>query len=144
MPPKSAKKEKPYWWKCEQCRTWILTAELAKHQVDCQNVDVLTGYITEVDEFHSTRFEITMLTGTAEELKEMSDVQLNGLVLLSSAVMNKLELVLGDLVEVHLRCHNTSDEFKLIRCAWPIDEKHGSRVLSAHLGNPCKLSVYLK
>ncbi|XP_065093845.1 ATPase family gene 2 protein homolog A-like [Ochlerotatus camptorhynchus] len=134
MPPKSAKKDhKSIWWKCEQCRAWTLTAELAKHQVDCKDLDVLTGYITETNEFHSTRFECSQLTGTAEELKEMSDVQLNGLVLLSSAVMNKLELVLGDLVEVNLRSHNTSHVLKFVRCAWPIDEKHGSRVLSAHI-----------
>lgn len=139
MPPKSAKKEKSIWWKCEQCQAWTLTAELAKHQVDCLNLDALTGYITKTNEFHSTRFECSKLAVTAEELKDLSDVQLNGLVLLSSAVMNKLELVLGDLVEVNLRSHNTLHALKFVRCAWPIDEKHGSRVLSAHLGKSMKI-----
>ncbi|XP_029720204.2 ATPase family gene 2 protein homolog A [Aedes albopictus] len=131
MPPKTLKKEKPIWWKCEQCRTTVLTAELAKHQADCNNLSILSGFITERNEFHSSRLECGKLSAN-EELKDLGDAQLGGLILLGSSVMNKLELVLGDLVEVGLRTTDHLETSSFIRSVWPNDEK-GSRVLCASL-----------
>ncbi|XP_062553273.1 ATPase family gene 2 protein homolog A isoform X2 [Armigeres subalbatus] len=131
MPPKSAKKEKPIWWKCEQCQSVVLTVELAKHQTDCYNLESLSGYITKSNEFHSARLQCGKLT-EFEELKDLCDAQLDGLILMGNAVMVRLQLNLGDLVEVDLKNSINKEAWTIVRKAWPIDEK-SSRVLCTNL-----------
>ncbi|XP_058826255.1 ATPase family gene 2 protein homolog A [Topomyia yanbarensis] len=131
MPPKSAKKEKSVWWQCDQCKTLVLVSELAKHQSDkCRITESASGYITSSGMFCSRRFECGSLQGF-EDWKDVSEHQLNGLILFSRTVMDKLKLVLGDLVEITTTCKE-GETNSFVRMAWPIDEKHGARVISPH------------
>lgn len=130
MPPKSAKKEKPTWWKCEQCKRHILTAELGQHQEDqCQNVDKLSGYLTAEVELICNSVECLKLS-MFEDLKDFGEAQLDGLILMGRGAVTKLGLVLGDYVEVSL----VSPKFSFIRKVWPMDDKFGARVIVNHIG----------
>uniref|UniRef100_A0A8D8NVT5 Spermatogenesis-associated protein 5 n=1 Tax=Culex pipiens TaxID=7175 RepID=A0A8D8NVT5_CULPI len=129
MPPKSAKKEKPTWWKCEQCKRHVLTAELGQHQEDqCQDVDKLSGYLTAEVELICNSVECLKLS-TFEDLKDVGEAQLDGLILMGRGAVTKLGLVLGDYVEVSLVC----PKFSFIRKVWPMDDKFGARVIVNHI-----------
>ncbi|XP_055638547.1 ribosome biogenesis protein SPATA5 isoform X2 [Toxorhynchites rutilus septentrionalis] len=133
MPPKSAKKDKTGWWKCEKCKLSVLTSELSIHQQDnCQNLECLSGYITEAGRFSSNRFECGKLS-SFEELQDISETQQNGLILLTSVVMNRIGLTLGDSVEISTLLPDEQVGDSFIRNVWPIDDKHGARVICSNI-----------
>ncbi|XP_053695344.1 ribosome biogenesis protein SPATA5 [Sabethes cyaneus] len=129
MAPKSAKKEKPGWWKCERCQLSVLVSELPQHQAQsCQNTHELSGYIANTGTFHSKRVEIGNVSDF-DDLKDVSEVQLSSLVLFSRTVIDKLNLVLGGLVEINVVNKTCGESGTFVRKAWPIDEKNGTRVI---------------
>ncbi|XP_055546154.1 ribosome biogenesis protein SPATA5 [Wyeomyia smithii] len=140
MPPKSAKKEKTGWWKCERCQFHVLVSELTQHQSEgCQKTDALSGFITSTGVFHSRSVEITNVTNV-DDLKDIGEPQSSALILFSRTVMDKLNLVLGDLVEITI-IGGESGSSTFVRKAWPIEEKNGSRVIMVHSGETQIFSV---
>ncbi|XP_058444468.1 ATPase family gene 2 protein homolog A [Malaya genurostris] len=131
MAPRSAKKEKSIWCKCEQCKSLVLASELTKHQTDnCKDTGSANGYITRTGIFFSRQFECGSLQGF-DDLKDVSERQLNGLILFSRFVMDKLNIVLGDLVEITV-AYEHGDKNSFVRKVWPIEEKYGARVISSN------------
>ncbi|XP_055638549.1 uncharacterized protein LOC129776747 isoform X4 [Toxorhynchites rutilus septentrionalis] len=59
---------------------------------NCQNLECLSGYITEAGRFSSNRFECGKLS-SFEELQDISETQQNGLILLTSMSKSGIRLL---------------------------------------------------
>uniref|UniRef100_A0A182Q5F3 AAA+ ATPase domain-containing protein n=1 Tax=Anopheles farauti TaxID=69004 RepID=A0A182Q5F3_9DIPT len=128
MPPKSAsKKEKPLWWNCEKCQTYLPTGDLGKHQTDaCANVAGLNGYVDSNAAYHSRKVELGNLA-VYEEVKLCTEAQRYNLVLLPVSVIRRLKLMLGDYVAIKLTAGNIQLG-TIVRTLWPVDDRHGAKV----------------
>ncbi|XP_049533667.1 ATPase family protein 2 homolog [Anopheles darlingi] len=128
MAPKSAtKKEKPLWWNCEKCQTYLPTSELTKHQeANCTNIGTLSGYVSAGDTFHCRKVEVGTLV-TLEEVKRCTDAQRYRLVTLPLSVMRKLGLMLGDYVEISLS-RNGTPVGTIVRVVWPVEDRTGTKI----------------
>uniref|UniRef100_A0A182NDH8 AAA+ ATPase domain-containing protein n=1 Tax=Anopheles dirus TaxID=7168 RepID=A0A182NDH8_9DIPT len=130
MPPKSAsKKEKPLWWNCEKCQTYLPTGELAKHQMDsCADVAGLKGYVDSSAAYHCRKIELGNLT-SYEEVKLCTEAQRYGLVLLPVSVVRRLGLMLGDYVAIRLTKGTGNIQLgTIVRTIWPVDDRYGAKV----------------
>ncbi|XP_050077050.1 ribosome biogenesis protein SPATA5 [Anopheles maculipalpis] len=130
MPPKSAsKKERPLWWSCEKCQTFLPTGELAKHQAEnCAQVDRLSGSVDASGTYRCRRIEVGGLT-TLEEVKLCTDSQRYGLALLPISVVRRLGLMLGDYVTIKLiKSADRSELGTVVRMLWPVDDRNGAKV----------------
>uniref|UniRef100_A0A182Y5R1 AAA+ ATPase domain-containing protein n=1 Tax=Anopheles stephensi TaxID=30069 RepID=A0A182Y5R1_ANOST len=130
MPPKSAsKKERPLWWNCEKCQTYLPTYELAKHQAEnCAAVDRLSGSVDATGTYRCRRVEVGSLA-IYEEVKLCTESQRYGLVLLPIGVVRKLGLMLGDYVTIKLvKSVDGSELGTVVRTLWPVDDRNGAKV----------------
>ncbi|XP_001230510.2 ATPase family gene 2 protein homolog A [Anopheles gambiae] len=130
MPPKSAsKKEKPFWWNCEKCQTYLPTSELAKHQAeDCGNVNSLGGYVDAGGVYRCRKIEVGGLS-IFEEVKLCTDSQRYGLVLVPISVVRRLGLMLGDFVAIKLtKAKDGKKVGTVARTLWPVEDRHGAKV----------------
>uniref|UniRef100_A0A1S4H1G4 AAA+ ATPase domain-containing protein n=1 Tax=Anopheles gambiae TaxID=7165 RepID=A0A1S4H1G4_ANOGA len=130
MPPKSAsKKEKPFWWNCEKCQTYLPTGELAKHQAeDCGNVASLGGYVDAGGVYRCRKIEVGGLS-IFEEVKLCTDSQRYGLVLVPISVVRRLGLMLGDFVAIKLtKAKDGKKVGTVTRTLWPVEDRHGAKV----------------
>ncbi|XP_053665207.1 ribosome biogenesis protein SPATA5 [Anopheles marshallii] len=130
MPPKSAsKKERPQWWNCEKCQTYLQTNELAKHQTEnCANVNRLGGYVDATGTYHCRRIEISDF-GAYEEVKLCSENERYGLVLVPDSVVRKMGLMMGDYVTITLaKSVNRTPVGTIVRTLWPCEDRHGAKV----------------
>ena len=140
MPPKSAsKKEKPFWWNCEKCQTYLPTSELAKHQAeDCGNVNSLGGYVDAGGVYRCRKIEVGGL-GIFEEVKLCTDSQRYGLVLVPISVVRRLGLMLGDFVAIKLtKAKDGKEVGTVVRTLWPVEDRHGAKVFFEALGKLLK------
>uniref|UniRef100_A0A2M3Z7Y6 Putative aaa+-type atpase n=1 Tax=Anopheles braziliensis TaxID=58242 RepID=A0A2M3Z7Y6_9DIPT len=128
MAPKSAsKKEKPLWWNCEKCQTYLPTSELPKHQeANCANVATLAGYVSGGDTFHCRKVEVGTLT-TLEEVKRCTDAQRYRLVTMPLSVLRKLGLMLGDYVRISLSKDGATIG-TIVRVVWPVEDRTGTKL----------------
>ncbi|XP_053676314.1 ribosome biogenesis protein SPATA5 [Anopheles nili] len=128
MPPKSAsKKERPLWWNCEKCQTYLPTCDLLKHQTEnCLNLNSLGAYVDGSGTFHSRKVEICELK-QFEEVNLCTDNQRYNLVLLPISVTRKLGLILGDFVSISLSS-GENNVGSIVRTLWPVDDRIGSKV----------------
>ncbi|XP_055599822.1 ribosome biogenesis protein SPATA5 [Uranotaenia lowii] len=121
MPSKPLKKEKMCWWTCENCKILLLSIELAKHRADqCRNQEELSGYVTATNVFVTNIIENKI----PEDWLNVDEAHMNGFVLLSETIMSRLNLILGDLVQLK----SYSEDNGFIRRAWPMDDKNGACV----------------
>ena len=115
MPPKSAKKEKPLWFKCDKCGCSVINVELAKHQ-NCSDVGELSCFIRD-KKFTSKSINVCK---TLEDYKNFDEATLSNIVWLSTSVLKQCSFILGQYVKIEVESSETSQSKELVKSVWPI------------------------
>lgn len=132
MPPKSSnsKKNQNSWFFCAKCETNLISKDRDGHEKICDEIfcgkesqsvcktDFIRKHMLHTSTIGKRDFSI-------EELKDVSEKQLNNLIFISEGVMKLCNFIIGQDVSISSEFQTTdpAPAVKMVRKVWPIPEK---------------------
>lgn len=130
MPPKSSnsKKAQNCWFLCEKCETNIILKDRNGHEKICDELScdkesdtVIKNDFIRKHMLHTST--ISKQDSSIEELKDVSEKQLNNLVFISEGAMKLCKFIIGQDICISSRARETTSAVNLVRKVWPIPDK---------------------
>lgn len=131
MPPKSSSSRKSgiSWFFCDKCATNIIIKDRNVHESICdqlQSNDTTCEAVLKTDFVRSNVLHTSTIEKRAfavEELKDVSEKQVNNLAFISEGVMKLCKFYIGQDVCISNRGTELEPAIKLVRKVWPIPDK---------------------